>query len=697
MACPTPPSRRPDRALRSPPAAGAALAAAFLVAACAPLAGPGAGEATVAPPPALHLDGVPPVPRALADATARYTGFRGHVPVAWHPTRPEMLVAFRKDGGRTVQLHRLAGPLATPEPVTDFDEPVTAGSWEPIGARGIVFERATGGDEAAQLHRLDLATGRTTLLSEPGQRHAFGAWLHGSNRFVHTSVPLDRTAEGGTRAQVTTRLVLVDPAVPEARRLVAELPGPGWFDPKVSWDDRRIAITRLASVAESEVWIVELDTGARRRLLPAGDGAEEKALHVAVGWRRDDRALVVLDNAGSEFLGVGVASLADGRRTRFAPDADADVDWDAVETDGRRVAVAVNAEGRGELRQFDLATGAELPRPAAGDGAGRVAAGGDGAGSVVRLRLHPTLPLLALGSTGATGPSRIAVLPLDGATAAAPAAWTRPLAAAGIDPAVFREQQVVRWTSFDGRSISGLLSRPPARFAGKRPVLVDIHGGPESQARVGFLNRQNFLVEELGIAVIWPNVRGSGGFGKTFLALDNGLRREDAVKDIGALFDWIAAQPDLDATRIAVSGGSYGGYMALAVATTYPTRIAGAIDVVGISDFTSFLRNTESYRRDLRRAEYGDERDPAMRAFFDRISPLRNAGRIARPLFVVHGRNDPRVPVSEAEQIVERARAAGATVWYLRADNEGHGFARTENADYLFFATVRFLQETLLR
>jgi dipeptidyl aminopeptidase/acylaminoacyl peptidase len=192
-------------------------------------------------------------------------------------------------------------------------------------------------------------------------------------------------------------------------------------------------------------------------------------------------------------------------------------------------------------------------------------------------------------------------------------------------------------------------------------------------------------------------VRGSSGFGKTFLSLDDGVKREDSVRDIGTLLDWIARQPDLDASRVLVSGGSYGGYMSLAVATHYADRIAGAIDVVGISNFVTFLQNTESYRRDLRRVEYGDERDPAMHEFLVRISPLTNVSRITKPLFVVQGKNDPRVPYTESEQIVARARANGTQVWYLRAENEGHGFARKENADFQFFAMVMFMRETLLK
>ncbi|MGH6609816.1 MAG: alpha/beta hydrolase family protein, partial [Burkholderiaceae bacterium] len=190
--------------------------------------------------------------------------------------------------------------------------------------------------------------------------------------------------------------------------------------------------------------------------------------------------------------------------------------------------------------------------------------------------------------------------------------------------------------------------------------------------------------------------RGSAGYGKTFLDLDNGIKREDSVKDIGALLDWIATEPRLDASRVMVQGGSYGGYMVLASLVHYSDRLRGGIDVVGISDFVSFLGNTESYRRDLRRVEYGDERDPTVRVVLDKISPLANAGKIRAPLLVVHGKNDPRVPVSEAEQIVAKVRANGTPVWYLMADNEGHGFARKANADFYFYAMVSFIERFLL-
>jgi dipeptidyl aminopeptidase/acylaminoacyl peptidase len=316
------------------------------------------------------------------------------------------------------------------------------------------------------------------------------------------------------------------------------------------------------------------------------------------------------------------------------------------------------------------------------------------AGTVGHLRFHQATGELALSLDSSAGPSELFSLNTNTDQVLQ---WTQAQGSPLLDPRQFQPQQIVHWKSFDGRLISGIITRAdPRKFPGKRPVLIAIHGGPEGQATFGFNGRLNYFIDALGVTIIRPNVRGSAGFGKTFLALDNGMKREDSVKDIGALLDWIAAQPDLDASRVLVTGGSYGGYMSLAVATHYGDRIVGNVDVVGISNFVTFLTHTESYRRDLRRAEYGDERDPQMRAFLESISPLNHADQVQKPMLVVQGRNDPRVPYTEAEQMVNRLRERGIPVWYVRAENEGHGFRRKENADFEFYATVLFMQQTLL-
>jgi len=276
------------------------------------------------------------------------------------------------------------------------------------------------------------------------------------------------------------------------------------------------------------------------------------------------------------------------------------------------------------------------------------------------------------------------------------ARWTSSETAVKTDG--FPEAELVKWKSFDGREISGFLYRPPAaKFPGKRPVMVVIHGGPEGQSQPTFLGRSNYYLNELGIALIFPNVRGSTGYGKTFSLLDNGLKREDSYKDIEALFNWIDGQAYLDSGRIAVTGGSYGGHMTLAVSAFYSNRIKCSVDLVGMSNLVTFLEHTEAYRRDLRRVEYGDERDAKMREFLEKIAPMNHVDQIKKPMLVIAGKNDPRVPVSESVQIVAALKNGGTPVWYLMAKDEGHGFRRKANQDFQFYATVEFLTEYLLK
>lgn len=647
-----------------------------------PAAAPAAAPSDVFPPNGnLVVQGIPPIPHSLVQQVAKYTDFRGHTLVDWHPTRRELLVAHRKAGGDTAQLFRIAQPMAEPEQLTDFADPVTSARYEPREGKYIVFERSAGGSEADQVYRLDLDSRQVALLTEPSERHNIEGWLHLSSQLLISSLPLDRTAQNGKRTSVTQTLTLLDPANPTSRKRLAELPGGGWSVGGVSWDDKQVVLNRFISANESQVWLLSLATGRSAQLLPA-PGSKDQGVHLAVGFKRDNTGLFVVTDREGEFNELAFYRFATKRFLRITRHIPWDVSGGAVTEDGRLIALRTNVEGREELRLFDGRSLKELPAPKLP------------AGSVRAAGFHRKLGELAFVMNSSKGPSEIHSLnPGNGATQQ----WTRAYAPPGVDTTQFSDQQVVRWKSFDGRTISGLMMLPPARFTGKRPVLVLIHGGPEVQAKMGFLGRFNYFVNELGIAIVEPNVRGSSGYGKTFLTLDNGVKREDSVRDIGALLDWIGTQPQFDASRVLVAGGSYGGYMSLASAAHYADRIAGAIDIVGISNFVTFLQNTESYRRDLRRVEYGDERDPAMREFLQKISPLTQAHRITKPLFVVQGKNDPRVPYTEAEQIVAKARENRTPVWYLRAENEGHGFARKENADFEFYATVLFLQQTLLK
>jgi len=373
--------------------------------------------------------------------------------------------------------------------------------------------------------------------------------------------------------------------------------------------------------------------------------------------------------------------LASKKQTVLTPSINWDVEFFTISWDGKTIAFVTNEDGLSVLHLYDTILHKERPAPKLPPGV------------VNSLEWHKNDRDIGFDMESARAPDDI--YSLDVKTGKIER-WTES-ETGGINTQNFSAPEIVRWKTFDGKMISGLYYKPPAKFTGKRPVLINIHGGPEGQSRPWFQGAGNYFINEMGIAVIQPNVRGSTGYGKTFVALDNGFLREGAYKDIGSLLDWIKTQPDLDADRIMISGGSYGGHMTLAISTLYADRIRCALDVVGPSNLVTLLENTSPYRRDLRRVEYGDERDPKMREFLNRIAPMNNANKIVKPLFVVAGANDPRVPLSESEQIVRKVRQNGTMVWYLMAKDEGHGFEKKQNTDFLLYAEVLFMKEYLLK
>ena len=653
------------------------LRGAFAVALALAAAWPASAQDFIVPNANLKLDGIPPIPVALVAKTALYTEFRPRALASWHPLKRELIVATRATN--TAQLFSVKSPLAQLVQLTDYTEPVRNGMWWPAKPDVLVFARDVGGNEQRQIYRLDAGSKEPVLLTDSARANAPAAVNRARTRLLVTSTDVDKVS--GRRDNPTLDLALVDPLAPDKKSKIATLPGTAWGDFSFSFDDRRLALVEFKSITESYVWVMDLKTGERRRVLPAtGPATGHTIASSEVNFSRDGKGLFLTTDRKGEFQRASYLDLATGRLETFGPST-SDVEQLVLSPDGRTLAMISNEAGTGVLRLFDANSRRELPRPSMPTGA------------VKGIEWHHDSGALALVLDTAQTPGDVYVLDRK---SNAVARWTESKVE-GLDASRFRTQQPIGWTSFDGREITGFITMPPPSFAGRRPVIVDIHGGPEAQARPGFQGRWNYYVNELGIALIEPNVRGSSGYGKTFVSLDDGMRREDSVRDIGALFDWIATQRDLDPARVVVVGGSYGGYMSLAVATMYPDRIAGAIDIVGIANFVTFLERTESYRRDQRRAEYGDERDPTMREFLVRVSPVSNAAKITRPLFVVHGRNDPRVPYTEAEQIVETVRKNGTPVWYLLATNEGHGFGKKENADFYFYATIRFLEETVLK
>ncbi len=644
--------------------------------------------ATIEPNEHLTASGIPPIAQEIADRAIQYNDFRPRTLLDWHPKQRWMLISTRTKGA-TPQLHLLRKAKGELEQLTDFPDAVKLARFEPKNGEYIVFEKDDGGNEANQLYRLDLAGAKPgskpaiTPLTDASEKHASGPWNHAGDRLIVGSIALDKTAVGGKRNEIHTDLSLLDPKQPQAKRKLASLPGGGWVQFEWSHDDKTIVAINEKSINESEVWLIDVASGKARQILPAPDQPKGNVVRYDhARFASDDQSLLMTSDSAGEFQQLVKLDLASLQSSVWSEP----IHWDVTQLElggkGRQLAATVNREGLSELHLFDAKSGRELKTPDLPTGA------------VARMAWHANASELGFTLNNAQSQGEVYALNIKTGKVEQ---WTTPHST-GIDTSKFPAAEIIRWNSFDQRSISGLIARPPKdKFKGPRPVLILIHGGPESQAKIGFLTRYNYLLGELGITLIQPNVRGSDGFGKSFLKLDDGLLREDSVKDIGALLDWIASQPDLDAKRVMVAGGSYGGYMSLAVSTTYAERIVGAIDSVGISHFVTFLERTESYRRDLRRVEYGDERIPEMRAFMEKIAPLNNAQKITKPLFVIQGKNDPRVPVNEAEQIVAKVKQNKTPVWYLVADNEGHGFQKKINADFSFFAQIKFMQEYLLK
>jgi len=647
------------------------LAIAFALVALCPLRLPLAAQAPATPVVAaaenLVVEGVPPIPAALAAEVRRYTESRSAGLADWHPTRRELLISTRF--GNTPQIHRVATPLGARTQLTFFDEPISGVSYEPKEGRYFLFTRDVGGNEFGQIYRFDLANGTVTLLTDGGRSQNGGmSW----------STRGDRIAYASTRRNGNDRdIYVMDPLNPAGGRLLLQVQGGGWGVTDWSPDDRQLLVGEYLSVNQSRLYLVDVASGQRSPLIP---GERDTVSYGDARFTPDGRGVYLTTDAGSEFQRLAYLDLANRRVTTLTQSINWDVDGFDLSPDGRTIAFATNEAGVSRLYLMD--TRSRQMRPVSGLPIGNI--GG--------ASWHPGLRELAFTVSSARSPSD--VYSMDARTGAV-TRWTES-ELGGLVASELVEPSLIRWRSFDGREITGFYYRPAQRFSGKRPVLISIHGGPEGQYRPGFLGRSNYYLNELGTAVIYPNVRGSTGYGKSFVNLDNGTKREDSVRDIAALLDWVAQQPELDASRVMVMGGSYGGYMTLAVATNYNDRICCALDIVGISNFNTFLKNTESYRRDLRRVEYGDERDPQMHAFFERIAPLNNAARISKPLFVVQGGNDPRVPRTEAEQIVARVKQNGSPVWYLMAKDEGHGFRKKNNVDFQFYSTVEFMRRFLL-
>ena len=622
----------------------------------------------------LIMEDIPPIPEEIVNDLNRFQNVRSASFRDWTENGRGVYISTRF--GDVNQIHRVDMPGGARQQITFYKEPVGGMSRQP-GGRNLIFTRDTGGSEFTQIFMLDPSDGSTTLLTDGESRNGSTLWDRQGRRVAYQS-----TRRNGASNDVW----IMDPLDPEKSEMVLESPDGTWWGPtEFSESGSKLLIENYVSIVDSRVHLLDLDS-QQNELMVGGSG--DKSSNEPVGFDKGDGGFFFVTDQGGEFKQLAWQPLEAGAEPDIVT---ADIPWDVnnaeISHDRRRIAFAINENGMSRLYLLDT----ESKQYRSVDNIPT--------GLVFGLDFSPDDRFLGMTLNTARSPSDTFVLelrrnPLDHGDLVR---WTYS-EVGGLDTSSFQAPELIEYPTFD--TVDGATRQIPAwvykpRGEGPFPVVVSIHGGPEGQSRPSFSSTYQMWVEKLGVAVVIPNVRGSSGYGKSYLSLDNGYKREDSVRDIGALLDWIPTQPDLDQDRVAVFGGSYGGYMVLASAVHYSDKLKAAVDIVGISNFVTFLENTQDYRRDLRRVEYGDERDPAMRAHLQKISPLNNVEKIAIPMFIAQGENDPRVPVTESKQVVAALRDQGQTVWFMNALNEGHGYRKKENRDIYQQATVLFLREHL--
>lgn len=616
----------------------------------------------------LVTEGIPKIPASLAERVNLYKNGYGYPLAGWDPNKRELWLKILASTGTWV--YRVEAPGAISKPLIT----IPAGGvydlyYQPQG-KYLVYNKDNGGDELFQLYLYDITSRESKLLTDGKSRNTEPVWSNAGDRIIYSSSPLNGNG---------VDLSIINPFSPQSNHLIAQ--GQGHYLKAFDWspDDSKSIFCDFISNTVSTLWIIDVASGDKTLLSPKR--GNEGEYYDYPQFSKDGKGVYVVTDRDSEFRRLAYVNLAT-REYKYLSDQ---IKWDVedfkLSPDGKSLAFITNEDGISRLRLLDTETGKVKATPSLP------------VGIVSDLRWHNNSVDLAFNLKSAQAPNDVYSLNVANCKIER---WSKStLGQTSVEK--LPKPELIHWTSFDGKVISGFLYRPTGTFTGKRPVIIDIHGGPEEQYRPIFGYHDNYIMNELGIVKIFPNVRGSIGYGKTFINLDNGLLRNNAVKDVGALLDWIKKQPDLDADRVMVQGGSYGGYMALSVAMNYNDRIRAAISDSGPSNLVSFIENTAGWRRDIQRGEYGDERDPKVRKFLEGTAPVNNTVKIKKPLMIIQGQNDPRVPVAEAQRIVAAVKKRGIPVWYLLAKDEGHGWTKPGNWEYRTYATALFIQEHLLK
>jgi dipeptidyl aminopeptidase/acylaminoacyl peptidase len=574
-------------------------------------------------------------------------------------------IAFLSNITGTPQVWRVPIGGGWPEQVTFYSEAVRLVEHHPIDPR-LVFAMDRGGSEKTQIY---LATPDGSeiidLSGAPDAIHQWGGWSHDAGMIAYSA---NREEPGRFDVYVQDLAHRGDLA-----RLLKRGPGGYYMAGDFSPDDRQLLVAEEPSNTNQYLHLLDVDTGDTRPLTPH-DG---QVRFQQARWSPDGKAVYVLSDRGRDFLGLARIDLATGAM-QFVEQAQWDIESFALSPDGRWLVCITNEEGASRVRLRPLGPGG-------------------------RQRTLE-LPLGVVEHAGFSPDSRLVAFDLNGPrhnhdvwVCEVPSGTVRPVtrsSRAGISREAFVAPELVRYASFDGLSIPAWLYMPPVAPAGRKPpVIVYPHGGPESQTRTNFNPVFAYFLNR-GYAVFAPNVRGSSGYGTQFMNMDNVRKRMDSVKDLAHGAFWLRDSGRVDGQRMAIYGGSYGGFMVLAAITNYPDLYAAAVDAVGIANWVTFLQHTGAYRRAAREAEYGSLTHD--REFLESISPLRHVDKIRTPLMVIHGANDPRVPVGEAEQIVAALKRRNVPVEYLRYEDEGHGLVKLANRLDAYPRMAAFLDRRLM-
>ncbi|MBP8888235.1 MAG: S9 family peptidase [Flavobacterium sp.] len=625
-------------------------------------------KSIVVPNENLITENIAEISKQLSNEVKKYSESRSASLGDIHPLTNEIIINTRF--GSTPQLHRVSKSMGARTQITFFDEPVSATSYEPLKGDYLVYSKDIGGNEFGQLFKLDLKTLQSTLLTDGGKSQNGGiTWRKDGKGFYYASTKRN----GGDRD-----IYYMDPNNPKSEKLILQVKGGGWGIQDISPDNKKLVLGEYISINESYIWLLDIETG---KLTEVTDRNSKGISQSEATFSNLSNEIWLVTDKDNEFQRLAAMNLNTKKTTYYTSDIPWNVESFNLSEDKKSIVFITNEGGLNKMYLMNTGTKAykeikNLP-----------------IGLISGARFTKDNQTIFFNQSTAQSASDVYQLNIKTAKIER---WTES-ELGEMQPSDMSVPKFIEWKSFDDLKISGFYYPASPKFKGKRPVIIMIHGGPEGQSMASFLDSNNFYTSEMGVSLVYPNVRGSSGFGKTYLEKDNGFLREDSVKDIGALLDWIAKQPELDKDKIMIMGRSYGGYMTLATAFHYADRIKCSVDIVGISNFNTFLKNTEEYRRDLRRAEYGDERDSKMAAFFDKTAPLNNTDKIKKPMFIIQGTNDPRVPVTEAMQMRDKLKAQGNTVWYLEAKDEGHAFKKKANIDYVRLAIIRFMQEYLVK